>query len=384
MYRIDDPTGSANENGTGKAGYTEGSPGVTLPSRVRAAHLNAFQEELCRTIESAGVTLAKASNDQLGLALEQMATFAQARIAIANVARKQATTDTIQAFARDVVSNMIAVGNVGGIWMPGANETWTKQTQAASFTGSFLGAASANPGSWLAVGSSGEIQHSTNRTTWTHQNAASSYTGSFNAAAGAAVADALTAKYCAVGSAGEIQKSNDGLTWVRAKTGGDAFKDVVKNSAGTAYIACTDNAIWKSTDVAAATWVQVASLGGQTLARVKQTIACRSTDKIHLSVDDGVTWTTNAGNGPGRSGGYLYGIECSPDPIGLQGNLWTMAYTTSSSEIFIARRPDAVNWYRIPSENTQLTISPAKSIAALGRVFYADGAGIASSLYLGF
>lgn len=67
MHRIDSP-GATQDNR-----FTEGNPVIpTPPTEVSDDWLNAVQEELAHVIEGAGVTLDKAKNDQLALAIAAM------------------------------------------------------------------------------------------------------------------------------------------------------------------------------------------------------------------------------------------------------------------------------------------------------------------------
>lgn len=67
MFRTD---GDGNDNNR----YTEGDPQTAVPATVVTdAHLNAFQEEIITPIEKMGITLVKGEEDQLWLALLEMA-----------------------------------------------------------------------------------------------------------------------------------------------------------------------------------------------------------------------------------------------------------------------------------------------------------------------
>lgn len=68
MNRTQDPTKETDKYGSGKHGYSEGSPGVVSPTRLRATDANAWQEEIVRTIEAAGLTPDAADLGQLAVA----------------------------------------------------------------------------------------------------------------------------------------------------------------------------------------------------------------------------------------------------------------------------------------------------------------------------
>jgi hypothetical protein len=65
MFRADHATRLVDANGSGKDGYGSGDPGVTPATVVTADALNSLQEELCRAIEAAGITLDKTKLNQL-------------------------------------------------------------------------------------------------------------------------------------------------------------------------------------------------------------------------------------------------------------------------------------------------------------------------------
>lgn len=71
MHRIDTTFVEADKFGTGKDGFTEGSPGVTPATEVSDDWLDGVQEELCNTIEDAGITLVKGTRNQLSTALKR-------------------------------------------------------------------------------------------------------------------------------------------------------------------------------------------------------------------------------------------------------------------------------------------------------------------------
>jgi len=73
MHRIDSTTKSVDKFGSGKHGYTEGTPGVTAATETTAETFDEVQEEICETIEGAGTTLAKGTRTQLRDAIKKLA-----------------------------------------------------------------------------------------------------------------------------------------------------------------------------------------------------------------------------------------------------------------------------------------------------------------------
>lgn len=79
MYRIDDPSAAValpEPEAAGREGYfTEGVPGVTEATLVRASFLNMLQEELRNIVLAAGIVPAKADYTQLLKALRSVGVF---------------------------------------------------------------------------------------------------------------------------------------------------------------------------------------------------------------------------------------------------------------------------------------------------------------------
>ncbi|HEL3750019.1 TPA: hypothetical protein UMV35_002316 [Stenotrophomonas maltophilia] len=67
MHRIDTATAAAG------GAFTEGNPTIGVPATVVSADwLNAVQEEICRVVEGAGLTLHKSERDQLWQAIQRL------------------------------------------------------------------------------------------------------------------------------------------------------------------------------------------------------------------------------------------------------------------------------------------------------------------------
>ena len=88
MYRCDDPTNTPTLPTPAAAGtpgyYTEGTPGVTPPTYVRADHVNTIQEELVAILTAAGITPTKGVNNQVVTALKN-GTFSRIKLTAAVV-----------------------------------------------------------------------------------------------------------------------------------------------------------------------------------------------------------------------------------------------------------------------------------------------------------
>ena len=65
MHRIDTTHKQVDKFGSGKHGYTQGTPGTALPTETDADAFDAFQEEILSVVETAGVAPVKGTNTQL-------------------------------------------------------------------------------------------------------------------------------------------------------------------------------------------------------------------------------------------------------------------------------------------------------------------------------
>ncbi|WP_374631825.1 hypothetical protein [Ferrovibrio sp.] len=109
MQRINDPTADQNKFGEGKHGYREENPATNQPAtNVRAAPLNALQEEVAGLIEYYGLALNAADNTQLRQAITQ---------AIANQGRPY-DLHFIAGWAPDGTGADLAVQVIGRTIMP--------------------------------------------------------------------------------------------------------------------------------------------------------------------------------------------------------------------------------------------------------------------------
>lgn len=76
MFRVDDPSAVSimptPEAAGSEAYFTEGSPGVTPATLVRASFLNMVQEELRSVVVAGGITPAKGVNNQLLAAINAL------------------------------------------------------------------------------------------------------------------------------------------------------------------------------------------------------------------------------------------------------------------------------------------------------------------------
>lgn len=76
MDRIDDPSKQADKFGVGKAGFTNGDPGLVDPTAVPAEWLDGVQEEIIRAIEAGGLTPDAGDLGQLSAVLQNLQNYA--------------------------------------------------------------------------------------------------------------------------------------------------------------------------------------------------------------------------------------------------------------------------------------------------------------------
>lgn len=73
MHRIDTPTSQKDKFGAGKNGFTRGNPQTAIPAtQCDDDYFDSLQEEICRVVESAGITLLKGDKTQLLTALKKL------------------------------------------------------------------------------------------------------------------------------------------------------------------------------------------------------------------------------------------------------------------------------------------------------------------------
>ncbi|MFQ1679153.1 glycine-rich domain-containing protein [Pantoea dispersa] len=124
MHRIDTSTAQVDKFGSGKNGFTGGNPQTgVLPTALDADYFDTLQEELAAVIESAGITLNKAANNQLLLAMRALTPgrLLNVRVFTAN------TTVTFSAMTKNIRVQIVGGGGGGG----GAQATSAGQTSAA-------------------------------------------------------------------------------------------------------------------------------------------------------------------------------------------------------------------------------------------------------------
>lgn len=324
--------------GSGKHGYTDGSPGVIAATEVHSDQfLNPVQEELATCCERSGIALSTTDNNQLFKSVF----LRSARSSLVNASLRTSSMGGIMYGLAGRIPNalgqaplMVLVGQTGGIGTSVDGTTWTARTAAGGYTGIFKAVYVDQDGAVIG-GGSGELQTSPTGATWTHRTAAASYSGNFNAI----TRSGTTGLYLAVGSAGEIQTSPDGVNWTHrtaaASFAGTFYGAVWSQEYARFIITGTDGEVQTSPD--GVTWTHRSSGAGTgvilysvTCPRVANVTAAITTgpvvavgavsgtpteDMLYFSLDGGVTWTR--GTRPGSLGltdSQFLGVSCNYVP----------------------------------------------------------------------
>lgn len=204
MFLPDDPTAVANQ-------YAEGTPGVSLPTSIRADHLNAITNEIANVITTAGASLVKADSTQLYTAIQALIT-AGAVVPAAKAAAKNALNDLRLACATGAAHTLRAV----------ARKASTRRV--------------------VAVGDSGTIVSSDGYTPFTSETPDAVYAAAFNDI----VYDASLDLFIAVGDSGEIQTAPDGQTWIERVGSGNDRLAIASDGAGRLVVVGTSGSIRRS------------------------------------------------------------------------------------------------------------------------------------------
>lgn len=143
MHRIDTATKSADKHGAGKDGWTGGNQqGGVPPTQFSADFMDALQEEIARVIESSGLALNKASNDQLKLAINTcIRDYRPERIGVSGVPQTMRThfysvdtevyTDLWQEYSQTTVDYNVDGGvEAVGLWEPPDGTAFTGEVRA--------------------------------------------------------------------------------------------------------------------------------------------------------------------------------------------------------------------------------------------------------------
>lgn len=341
MHRIDHSTRLVDANGSGKDGFTEGSPSPLVAATVVTDDwLNDVQENIAQAVE-VELTLTKGTLTQLRDMLyaredkRTLRTFRELPIPASGAvmygvydsgtlfvacgasgklqyssngdlywteaSAGSAYTGTLYDVTK-MGSTWCAVGATGGIQTSTNGTSWTARTAAAAFAGTFNSVAS-NGSLLVAVGTSGTIQSSTDGTTWTARTADGGYTGTFQCIR----YDATSASWLATGTDGEVQYSTNGTSWafVEGSQPTSAYVQCCPHPSGGWIIAKLDTTanllyIRKSTLASPAGFSAVTNFAATDTSLSRMVVGCddrrlviASGDSIrHARIADLTTWTS--------------------------------------------------------------------------------------------
>jgi hypothetical protein len=365
MHRIDTAHRDVDLFGSGKDGFTNGTPGGDSPTETDADHFNALQEELCGVVESVGNVLDKDDNGQVLQAFEALQQLALMRTMW--TVRTHGANETVwgAAFSTDdylfvlvgsstgaspyiITSNdgrtwtarteatavdlyavnfcplgFVAVGAASGgksyIVVSTAGTSWAKATTVPSLSFPLYGVAARNSSTlWAAVGGTTgaggpHILSATNRNTWTARAMATPVDGDLycvahNQLAGADGLFVAAGKETGAGPAILIT-STDAITWTTRDIGtGTAF-----DPAAVAHNGRTG---------AAGLWVVVGdTTSGSSNARTSP---------------DGITWTPRTI----VHGDYLW------EAVAFVNGVWVAAGQVDGDMPVMATSLDGITWVR--------------------------------------
>lgn len=259
--------------GSGKHGYTDGSPGVEAPTVLNSAAMNPIQEEIAQTIELLGLTVGGSANTQLAAALHMrrvQTAFGAGPAQSVTIAF--ASGKAFRSFATNGAGRIVGVGDGGLIgYSDDLGLTWSAATAAGSYVDPFyhvIWAGSQFVACGGNLGGTASIQTSPDGITWT-QRASGASTAWYNVAWNGSV-------YVAqlwTGSAYAVYTSSTGVTWTASGVatvfgtakdaviaGGGVFVKGANTVTGTIY-SSTDGLTWTNRSLGSSDAFQVDYLG---------------------------------------------------------------------------------------------------------------------------
>ena len=391
MLRIAGSDVDPNANGTGKAGFRVGTPGVNASTEITAAWLNQLQESVVQTIELAGLTPSSDAT-QMAVAIGTIASGYAAsalsdaqdaferrlkRMAIAN-ARAIPGVHTSSALAMCSLSTpsaptstgYLVVGGLGSISQMGNGMLGAvARTAPASFSGNYFGVCLGTPtggvstGTAVAVGAAGTLHSSTfvsGYATWAAATPAAGYSNDFTDVCFGADT------FCAVGLAAEIETSTTGTSGWTKRTPGSSFSGALYSCChtGSAFVVGgASGELQRSTNLT--TWTRVvpspSTTSSFTLVRsdgAGHVVAITSSGLVYESNDHGVNFTLSAPSG---------GIGVSPLSVAYIPLLGTWAATVGSDYSIWWRNPQSYTWERggyMPAPGARIIGDPSTASTA--------------------
>lgn len=287
MFKANDPTAVAGQ-------YTEGDPGVTAPTRIRADHLNAIQNELANAVEGFGDTLSSSDSAQLHALLQRQALKAalsgwkEVYDHGSGVLRAASKNGASGASGKRV----LAVGDAGLILSSNGYDAFAVETpdNVEDFVDLVWDGTLSK---WIIVGANGEIE------------IADGAGGAFSAQGGAtsdftAIDTDGSGHLIAVGIGDNIWTSSNGTAWANRTSAFPGSPDIVDVAWGSGRAVCvSDTGMAQFSTDNGVTWTLSATLGSALSSSANANIAWHSTlgfifhhlTNVYRSTD-GNTWTT--------------------------------------------------------------------------------------------
>ncbi len=323
MHRIDSANRVVDKFGSGKDGFTEGTPGVTPPTETTDDWFDGVQEEICNVVEGAGRVLAKGTRNQL---LESIAALVSKSAALnftesGNPPAGMASVYDVAGNDRGMViiaNNGIDlhytnIGNADLYWKDdGAN--WQGSIQGIDWfetPGMFVAVTSTTNGIQRVVVGPGTNTGPLTIVTATYSGGAPSTQMRdirWDEANGIGVAVG--------GSTGteQIYSSTDGITWTKrtSPANGSELRKVrfgngawiavgVDNSGNERVIRSTDGISWTDVTHAAPAFNTMDGVAYDPVNDVWMTISsipAGSGQRCWTSIDGGLTWVSKIANTP--------------------------------------------------------------------------------------
>jgi hypothetical protein len=359
MKRIDTTTRSVNKFGSGKDGFTNGSPGATAATALTDTWFDAVQEEISNAIEvHGGVALDSGSRSQLSDVLT-----AKYNALVA--------ADTARVLEREHFNAIGALLQATSTVTPWHEASIAYVSEIITH-GLTLACGTDYP--YFAACSGGKIAGSFDGVSWTLGSAANSYTGDF---VGTTYAHGNILVFGASGEIQSVPVAGGSLTATRRKTGGAKVIAVQNNAANDAVLAVDSSGhVWTST--AGLTWSDLGALlsSPTDLAIGKTTadadcFAAVDGAAVKVSTDDGSTWASHTVSASATLARVSWCADLAQ---------WFVVGKDSSNVGGIWQSADAVTWTRLYTGSSGVTVVAVTrvpggifAVANDGRVICWDG-----------
>lgn len=377
MHRIDHSTLSADENGTGKDGFTEGTPGTVAATVVTDDWLNDTQEEIANAIEDSAGVLVKGTQTQLRDAIARNNTL----LGLQNFKKYDpANSYTGQFYGfgwwTDYIVAVGAAGEVQTLAL-GANGGWARQTLGAQTNTDVMYVPFLSK--WCLVGWATIFETATDPTsTWTAQSTGGSCDHYGIACSSSAV--------IFVGSGGQIWRTTNGTSFAQQRTGGSnvflgVFFVPTLGSGSGRFIAYGNSGLVSTSDNDGVTWTDRTLGSGSTEtithgwydSDLELAFLVGTNSEIQSATEGTTDWTRE--NSDSNYGACIGGLS-------IYGVAAAFSVTTGSDLGAALFRASDGSWSPIldPRGTFGVAAAKIKDLAPLGTWF---GVGAAGGLFSG-